>query len=49
MKTQYTLLMHTKYTTEQQAEFSAFCARHDMRFNTLFEFHAAIDQYFTKD
>jgi hypothetical protein len=38
--------METNYTTEQLKEFSDFCARHGLRFNSMVEYQAAINQYF---
>jgi hypothetical protein len=38
--------MDTKYTNSQIQEFLAFCEKHQIRFNFVVEFKAAIDQYF---
>ena len=35
-----------KYTTKQKALFAAFCARHEMTFNTMGEYYSALDTYF---
>ena len=35
-----------KYTTKQKALFAAFCARHEITFNTMGEYYSALDQYF---
>lgn len=41
--------METKYTAKEITEFSEFCKRHGIRFNTTLEMRAALDQYFIKD
>lgn len=38
--------MIKRYTPAQVAKFAQFCARHEIRFNTVAEYHAAIKQYF---
>ena len=35
-----------KYTTKQKALFAAFCARHEITFNTMGEYYSALDTYF---
>ena len=38
--------MNTQYTMQQVIEFSTFILRHNIEFNNLDEYRAALDQYF---
>ena len=40
--------MKTQYSIREITEFSEFCKRHDISFNTLDEYRAGLDQYFSE-
>jgi len=39
-------VLYAKYNEDQLIEFKTFCDKHDIKFNTISEYRAALSQYY---